>query len=303
MSNPSWEVIKQKLMKHYAYLSNKEILTSQMENLRQEKDESLSKYVERIRQLQKDRNSTYSFMSDDLRKEHDRIARRAFINGLRDSKLRNIMTIRGSSSLEDAITHALGAESDSLSQVPRGELFCRFCRALGHRETDCRNKDSGDKSLNPLISAIFQNNQRNFNQNSNWNRNANWNRNSNWNRNTNWNRNSNWNNGGMNRNQPRNNNNDFWRNRNNGMQLYNRNFGNNGQGYNNGNRNSNGGYNNGNPNFNNNNNGFRNGSIDFRNFNGQNNQNRNGQNNRPFNRSNNFAGIFNPAQVNHLQYE
>lgn len=71
MNQPIWDTIKLKLLKHYAYLSNKDLVTNQIENLRQESDESLSKYAERTRQLLKDRNSTYSFLSNDLRKEHN----------------------------------------------------------------------------------------------------------------------------------------------------------------------------------------------------------------------------------------
>lgn len=130
-------------------------------------------------------------MSEDLRKEHDRSARRAFINGISNAKLRNIMTIRGANSLEDAITHALGAENDSLSQVPRNELFCRYCKSIGHREVQCRRKISSGNDLNPLVSALRsvanngQNNQRY--SNPGWNRNFNRNRNFNNNQNQNYN--------------------------------------------------------------------------------------------------------------------
>lgn len=320
MNDPSWETIKQKLMKHFSYLSNKEILTSQIENLRQEKDESLTKYVERVRQLLREKNSTHSFMSEDLRKEHDRVARRAFVNGIKDRKLQNVMIIRGSKSLEDAITHALEAENDAFNQIPRSDLYCRSCKTTGHRESNCRNKDKESK-LDPLISAlraITNLNGNNRNQNPNWNRNFNGGRNFNGNRNSNWNRNfngnsnrnfnnnwnpspnriwnSNWNqnlnNDNFNRIQPRpwiNNNNNIQRPFNNGNQPNN----NNGNRFDNNNR------------FNNGNNNNGNGNNNFRNNNQNNNQNRNWQpNNRQEYRSNNFASIFNqPEHMNQFQHE
>lgn len=210
-NNPSWETIKKKLLQHYSYLSNKEILTSQIENLHQEKEESLSKYVERIRQLLRDRNSTCGTISEDLRKEHDRIARRAFINGLKDKKLRNIMIIRGSRSLKDAISHALEAENDAFSRIPENKLYCRFCGIVGHRESFCRRKNSKENSLQSFISTLQSINNFNRELNTDWNRNFNRNYdfNQSSNKNTNWlfvpnyNWNQNWNNN-FNRNHPRN---------------------------------------------------------------------------------------------------
>lgn len=300
MNNPTWDAVKHKLLKFYAHLSNKELLTSQLENLRQEKDETLAKYAERARKLLKEKNSTYSFLSDDQRKEHDRTARRAFARGIANIRIRNVMTIRGSNSLEDAITHSLEAESDALTQIPKNEQFCNFCKIIGHREVECRRKNGNENGngMNQLISALrsignpsqnnfrnsqntFRNNQRNFNRNGNFNNN-----NRNWNRNGN----RNWNN----------NNNNSWPNRNwNNNNWSNRNWNNNNR--NNGNQNGNYQNNNGNNgnSGNNNNNNFRN------NQNNPNNQNRNfQQNSRQPQRANNFADIFNQnEQINLMQFE
>ena len=45
--------IKTALRTHFAYLSNKDILTRQLENLRQEKDESSTKCINQIRTISK----------------------------------------------------------------------------------------------------------------------------------------------------------------------------------------------------------------------------------------------------------
>lgn len=324
MHQPTWDMIKQKLLKHYAHLSNKDLLTSQIENLRQEKDESLSKYAERTRQLLKDRNSTYSFLSDDLRKEHNRVARRAFTNGIKNQRIRNIMTIRSSSSLEDAISYALEAENDFLARIPNGELFCRFCREIGHRANDCRRKLDDGNSINQLISALrsigtsnrnnFRNNQWNGNGNpdlgGNRNRNFNgiWNGNFNRNRNFNgnWNRNSNGNmNRNFNRNRDRNFNENFNRNSN-GNWNKNWNYNNNNNSNRNSpNQNSNGNNINNNGNNGNNGNGNQNFNANNGNNSRNNNQNRNFQQNpRQNQRSNNFAGIFEQeTPINSVHYD
>lgn len=59
LNNTDWAAIKSKLHKKISYLANKDILTSQLENLRQEKDESLTKYAERARKLLQEKNSVY----------------------------------------------------------------------------------------------------------------------------------------------------------------------------------------------------------------------------------------------------
>lgn len=154
----------------------------------------------------KDKNLTYSFLSEDLRKEHDRTARRAFTNGLSNSKIGNIMTIRGSNSLEDAFTHALQVENDEVHKINGNELICRFCKRIGHRESDCRGKNKDDNGISSLVTALRAiacpsiNTRQNLYQNTNWNRNSNRNRYSPTNRNyNNYNNNNNYNrNGGMN---------------------------------------------------------------------------------------------------------
>lgn len=148
------------------------------------------------------------------------------------------------------IAFAIEAENDALTEVPRSELYCRFCQINGHREKQCRRKQNDDSDIGRLASAIrslgmnnrsnFGNNRRNFGNmnrnfgntnrfNSNFNPNFNRNNfNSNWNQNRNNDNNfpnRNWNNNPLNRNtnqgQNQNNqnqNNNFLQNRNNFQQ-------------------------------------------------------------------------------------
>lgn len=271
MQNLDWETIKDKFMKYFSFLSNKEIIQSKLENLHQEKDESLSAYTDRVWKLLRERNSLYSNLTEEQRKEHDRIARRAFSKGIRDIPLRKKMLNRGASSFEDAVSFAIEAENDSLFEVPSREQYCRTCQISGHRESECRRKSENNSDIGKLVSALrmlgnrqsnnrppFQQAQRNNGWNRNWQQNSNqgW-RNStpirNWN-NSNWNNNSRNTSNGYNNNNPNNNRN--WQN-----QTQNRNWSNN----NNYNRT---------PMNQNNNQGYNQGNNQGNNF------NRNGQNNQ-----------------------
>lgn len=278
IQNFDWETIKSTLLRHFSYLSNREIIQSQLENLHQEKDESLSQFTERVRRLLVERNSIYTNLTEEQRAEHNRLARRSFAKGIKDNDLRRKMMNRGASSLEDAIAFALEAENDALSEIPRSETFCRVCRMNGHRESQCRRKNGDKSEIDKLITAL-----RSVNARPPTNRNPNFSMNRNNGRN--WsNRNPNW----VNR-YPNNGFNNYNTNGNNGY---------NGNGNNNGNNNSNP-----NPNWQsqqpnrNFNNGFGNRNMNTNNQ--QYNQNRGYQNNnRP--RTNNFVRNARTNQVHNV---
>lgn len=226
IQNFRWETIKNTLLKQFGYLSNKEIIQSQLENLHQEKDESLSKFTERVRKLLVERNSIYTNLTEEQRAEHNRLARRAFAKGLKDNNLRRKMLNRGASSLEDAIAFALEAENDILHDVPRNETFCRVCQTVGHRENQCRRKDWNNSEMGRLFTALRSLNSRPNNNRNQYpdsrNNNRSWqnnNSNSNWpnnNSNSNWTQNQNWAprnpNNGYNNNQNTSNQNPNWQN-------------------------------------------------------------------------------------------
>ncbi|XP_055305774.1 protein kinase 4-like [Sitodiplosis mosellana] len=218
-----------------------EVLTSQLENMRQEKDESLAKYAERARKMLQEKNSVYKVLTEDQKLEHNRMARKAFAKGIQNGKLKTRLITRGASSLEDAIAYAIEAENDELYEIPKQELYCKHCRSNGHRENECRIKNANNNGLNTLVSALqsfsanripMRNNRgdsNRFNQgwnnnnndnnnnnnrfnNQNWNTrnnnnqpNQNWparNNNSNPNNNSNNNRNRNWSDQRVNQQQP-----------------------------------------------------------------------------------------------------
>lgn len=211
----TFDEMKDKLLKHFSYLANKEVVTSQLENLRQGKNETINEYAERSRKLLKDKCSTYKFLSGEQKKEYDRTARKSFAKGLKDSNVRERLITRGAISLEDAIAYSIELDYDAENIIPNSELFCKYCKMSGHRERDCRRKEGNSTGINALISMLKNNNPnaRNFvnfrgpRQNRNWN-NSNRNNYNNYN-----NANNNWNNGNGYRNNQRNNRN--WNNGNN----------------------------------------------------------------------------------------
>lgn len=157
--------------------------------MRQEKDETLTKFIERARKMLKEKNAIYNYLTEEQREEHSDLARRAFVRGVKSEGLRNRLMNNGASSLEDAIAFALEAENNSLSLVPRQELYCRTCRINGHRENQCRRREYNSSDIGRLASALrslnttpgrpLQNNR--FTPRSNgWNRSAGQNFNRNW---------------------------------------------------------------------------------------------------------------------------
>lgn len=223
LSEPDWDTIKQALLTHFAYLNNRDIITNQLENIHQEKTESLSKFAERTRKLLQEKNNSYSHLTDEQRSEHNRIARKAFSRGVTNSILRERLLTRGANSLEDAIAFAIETENDSTNNISNNELFCGLCRLSGHRYRDCR-RNSQNSGIGQSITALrtidvdrsaanffsrggfpnnrggFPNNRGNFNRFNrgnfnNFNRNNNWN---NFNQNNNFNRSNNFNRGNWN---------------------------------------------------------------------------------------------------------
>lgn len=168
INNPDWEKIKGKLLKYFSYLSNKEILTSQLENARQEENESLNAFADRVRRMLREKNATYSFMTEDQKQEINRMARKSFSKGVLNRSLRNRLVTRGTTSLEDAIAYAIEAENDSINDISPTELYCRKCDRSGHRFKDSKNANNDNSEMNRLISALRSlSNQNRPNQNRN----------------------------------------------------------------------------------------------------------------------------------------
>lgn len=167
LEQTNWRTIREKLRDHFSYLANREIVNSKLENLRQERNESLNAFADRTRKILREKNNMYNGLSEDQKLEYNRIARRAFAKGIADPKLRNRLLIRGANSLEDAIAYSIEAETDLMQEISNRELTCTYCKLMGHRERDCRKKELGNSNgdLNNLISAlqvlnIRENNER-----------------------------------------------------------------------------------------------------------------------------------------------
>lgn len=162
LDNLNWENIKAKLYDHFSHLCNKNLLTTQLENLKQKKGESLSEYAEKARKLLDKKNAMYSNLTKDQKEEHGRTAYKAFTRGINDRLLRERALTRGASSLEDAIENALDMENDSSNMIPKTDLFCKYCRIVGHREIDCRRKNITDDPILRFVNALRDTGPVNF---------------------------------------------------------------------------------------------------------------------------------------------
>lgn len=202
--NPVWENIKENLLHQFSHLLNREIINSTLENLRQKSTETLTEYAERARKCLNDKINSYQFLTNEQREDYDRVARKSFARGLHEKTLRERVINYNSKSLNGAISYAIDMENENVNTISNNELFCKFCKNSGHRERDCRRKQS-QNGIGQLISALQSlkptnqnrqysnnygnNNQRNYNNqyqnNQNWNNNRYQNHNPNNNYNTN----------------------------------------------------------------------------------------------------------------------
>lgn len=165
----TFDEMKNALLKHFSYLSNREVVTSKLENLHQEPNETLTAFADRARKLLREKNRLYNHLSEDQRLEHNRLARKAFSHGISNPNLKTRLLTRGSSSLEDAIAYVIEAENDLISMIPKNETFCNFCNNTGHRERDCRRKNNNNSGVNQLLTALQNLNSGNRQTNNRYN--------------------------------------------------------------------------------------------------------------------------------------
>lgn len=215
--DPDWHRIKENLLKQFSYLNNRDLTNSKIESLSQNKNESLLEYADRTRKLLLEKNQCYNHLTNDQRIDHDRAIRKAFSRGIGNFSLRDRVSLRGSSSLEDAISCALEFDYDSTNSVHRSEYFCKFCKSPGHRENDCRKREQGNFQMGQLISALqtlgagkSSNYRDNNNSNNRGGQSSSWNVSNstqfnNANSNSNYGRRNDFNNGGFSRNNYSNN--------------------------------------------------------------------------------------------------
>ncbi|XP_055308449.1 myb-like protein I [Sitodiplosis mosellana] len=225
-NNPNWNEIKQDLLNEFSHLLNKSIINSTLENLRQGNSESLIDYAQRTRQCLNEKLNAYQIITPEQKEDYDRLARKAFARGIIDAKLRDRLFTRGSNSLQDSIAYAIDAENETINNIHSSELFCKYCKTIGHREKDCRKKQN-QSGIGQLINALqstrlWNNNSNNFNSSNNFNRQNNNNNFNNQSQNYN---NQNWNQNYQNNNRDySNNNNNYNQNNNRNYQNDNRNY-------------------------------------------------------------------------------
>lgn len=195
-----WQEIKNTLTAQFKYLSNRDIINSQIENLRQEKNETLLKYSERARELLLEKNMTCNNLSSDQKIENDRAVRRSFSKGLTNGRVKEKIVLRGANSLEETIALVFEMDNDMTNDIQNSELYCNYCKISGHRIKDCRKREQGNTQLGQLLSIFKTVGGNNSNRVGN-NMNNNIGR-TNYNNNQGFSRYNNSNNGGFRYNNP-----------------------------------------------------------------------------------------------------
>jgi hypothetical protein len=209
----NWPRIKDEILKDFSINVARDTL-AQINTVKQKSGESLFEYANRCKGLLHDMNSFLGGQADPgMLTIHDRSARKAFENGLSDSKLRDYISRVPSRNLQELIDTTIERYEHNL-QFRSRESNCGYCSKTGHRENECRKKQA-DKSKNRDNKNNNNGSGRNSNQNgrdsnrnsgqngtgSNRDSNQNGNRDRNSNQNNNSNRNSGQNGGNRNSNQ------------------------------------------------------------------------------------------------------
>ncbi|XP_055326357.1 histone-lysine N-methyltransferase, H3 lysine-79 specific-like [Sitodiplosis mosellana] len=159
-----WYEIRNALKERFTHLADRDIINSKLENLHQERKETLQQFAERARKTLMEKNSSYDNISEEQREDHNRTARRAFIKGIQEKKIRDRMSIRGASSLESAISSALEMENETRYDVPEKEMYCLNCNRSGHRERDCRQHERSKDIAGQIAKALgIKSSNKNYN--------------------------------------------------------------------------------------------------------------------------------------------
>lgn len=139
-----WERIQSALLKHYHHLSNKTLVTTQIENQSQKNQEQLSEYSEKARKMLKNKLSMYAHLTEEQKNEYSRAAAKCYIKGIFNPILRQRVATRGANTLEEAIEHAIDMELDTTNSISKSEMICRACKTI---RTGIRKKIAVEKPI------------------------------------------------------------------------------------------------------------------------------------------------------------
>lgn len=149
-----WTQIQHKLKEQFAHLMNRDIINSKLENLHQERKESIQQFADRTRKALIEKYNAYEDISKDQREDYNRIAKKAFVCGIGDREIRDRLSTRGANSLENAISSALEMESDARYEISDSELFCMPCERNGHRQQNCKQNKRPNDIFERLTNAF-----------------------------------------------------------------------------------------------------------------------------------------------------
>lgn len=149
-----WPIIKENLLSEFDYLTDQSTINSKIYNLKQENKESIREYAERSRKLLVEKNLCYNDLTQQQKLDHERDLREAFTRGIKNAILREKILSQDSESLKAAINYALRHENDQHNTYNKSELLCKFCKRIGHCESECNQKNHNNSEIGQLINAM-----------------------------------------------------------------------------------------------------------------------------------------------------
>lgn len=141
----TWQKVKTRLDEKFKRPIIYEIVQEKISGLRQNREENLEVYGNKIQIALHKLNRASESLTEDggevalLMKANEKVAIRAFEKGLYNANLRICITAKDFNSLVSAITYAMSKENLYRNE---SRIRCNYCNIIGHAEEDCRRKQN-----------------------------------------------------------------------------------------------------------------------------------------------------------------
>jgi hypothetical protein len=153
LNNATWDQIKQNLKDKLNPLDATTCYNA-LTHAKQEQTESMTDFALRVENLLTNLNRSSTIDADQntrkyVQTSNEKLAKRAFENGIQNFKLETLAIAKNKDTLEDAIKEVLDLDSSReyrntekrASGPPTNVKFCGICKRRGHLETDCFKKN------------------------------------------------------------------------------------------------------------------------------------------------------------------
>lgn len=165
LNNATWEQIKQNLKDKLNPLDATTCYNA-LTHAKQGQSESMTDFALRVENLLTNLNRSSTIDADETTRRYvqtnnEKLAKRAFENGILNFKLKTLSIAINKNTLEDAIKEVLDLDSSGeyrntekrVTGPPTNAKFCIICKRKGHVETDCFKKVNIKKEDEPIEHA------------------------------------------------------------------------------------------------------------------------------------------------------